>query len=161
MFHGHLGDDLTIGGMNVRLSRVVQMQVKGASLAQRGTASERGGSEAQLWQPPVQARPIPEHHDDVDPVSVVVTNIHFQATPKDVGIFFDQRCGNVVRVTILRNAHGMPKGYAYMQLMDATSAYAALQLSGTEFMGRCLKVCNFLSKSVDSGRSFLTLPEFA
>jgi RNA recognition motif-containing protein len=77
---------------------------------------------------------------EVDPSSVVVTNVHFNATPEDLGLFFHQRCGNVMRATILKNAHGMPKGYAYMQLTDASAAQRALKLSGTEFMGRTLRV---------------------
>lgn len=50
--------------------------------------------------------------DEYDETSVVITNVHFEATPEQVGMFFHQRCGNVVRVTILKNSHGMPKGMA-------------------------------------------------
>jgi hypothetical protein len=77
---------------------------------------------------------------EVDVASVVVMNVHFNATPEDLGVFFHQRCGSVMRATILKNAHGMAKGYAYMQLTDANAAQRALQLSGAEFMGRTLRV---------------------
>jgi hypothetical protein len=72
--------------------------------------------------------------------SVVVMNIHFDATPEQLGMHFHERCGSVVRVTILKNAHGMPKGYAYMQLTNNDAVLRAQGLSGTEFMGRTLRV---------------------
>lgn len=50
--------------------------------------------------------------EDYDSTSVVITNVHFEATPEQVGLYFHNRCGGVMRVTILKNAHGMPKGAA-------------------------------------------------
>lgn len=76
----------------------------------------------------------------VDPESVVITNINFAASPEDVGMHFLQSCGDVVRVTILKNGHGMPKGYAYMQFANPAAAQKALTLDSTEFMGRQLRV---------------------
>lgn len=77
---------------------------------------------------------------EIDATSVVVMNVHFTSTPETLGLFFHQRCGGVMRATILKNAHGMPKGYAYMQLTDAAAAQRAQQLTGTDFMGRTLRV---------------------
>ena len=76
----------------------------------------------------------------VDPESVVIMNVHYDATPEQLGVFFHERCGGVVRVTILKNAHGMPKGYAYMQLASADAALQAQDISGTDFMSRQLRV---------------------
>jgi hypothetical protein len=80
--------------------------------------------------------------------SVVVTNVHFQATPEQLGLFFDGQCGGVVRVTILKNAHGMPKGYAYMELQNQEVARSAMNMTGFQFMGRAIKVCTFYNTTL-------------
>eukprot|EP00892_Ulva_mutabilis_P002987 jgi/Ulvmu1/1268/UM109_0066.1 len=88
----------------------------------------------------------PRSPEEFDDISVVITNVHFDATPEQLGIFFHERCGSVIRVTILKNSHGMPKGYAYMQLASAQAAADALGLDGIQFMGRTLKVLRKLRK---------------
>lgn len=102
------------------------------------------GMQAMQAQLHAQATGQPLPPLDLDPESVVITNINFQASPEDVGMHFLHNCGDVVRVTILKNAHGMPKGYAYMQFASAAAAVKALQLNGTEFMGRQLRVRSFV-----------------
>ena len=101
------------------------------ALAPPGWATYLQAAAAQALAPAAQ---------EIDATSVVVMNVHFTATPESLGLFFHQRCGGVMRATILKNAHGMPKGYAYMQLTDPGAAQRAQQLTGTEFMGRTLRV---------------------
>lgn len=73
--------------------------------ARRSTVQPGAAADGTVDQ--LQLSPTPE---DYDGTSVVITNVHFEATPEQVGIFFHKRCGGVMRVTILKNAHGMPKG---------------------------------------------------
>lgn len=92
---------------------------------------------AARWPGMMQAQAWSGEHEEC---SVVITNVNFQATPEQLGLFFDSQCGSVVRVTILKNAHGFPKGYAYMELENGEAAQSAMNMTGVEFMGRVIKV---------------------
>lgn len=93
-------------GQEIKPEAAAQQEPHGRQpLAERLHASANGGArEAEM-----QTARSPEEYDQA---SVVITNVHFEATPEQVGLFFHERCGNVIRVTILKNSHGMPKGVA-------------------------------------------------
>ncbi|XP_050946563.1 polyadenylate-binding protein 2-like [Cucumis melo] len=60
-------------------------------------------------------------------------------TPKEVQQHF-QSCGTVNRVTILTDKFGHPKGFAYVEFVEAEAVQEALLLNETELHGRQLKV---------------------
>ena len=51
-----------------------------------------------------------------------------------------QSCGTVNRVTILTDKFGQPKGFAYVEFVEAEAVQEALLLNESELHGRQLKV---------------------
>jgi RNA recognition motif. (a.k.a. RRM, RBD, or RNP domain) len=133
---------------NIKLEPVTDVQIVGISKheaahgTQHAAAGAGGSANGQDWfQQQLPWSLMGGNGDqEQDPCSVVVQNVHFEATPEAVGLFFEDRVGSVVRVTILKNAHGMSKGYAYMELASPAAAQNALTLNGANFMARNLKV---------------------
>eukprot|EP01064_Diplonema_japonicum_P018655 TRINITY_DN27353_c0_g1_i1.p1 TRINITY_DN27353_c0_g1~~TRINITY_DN27353_c0_g1_i1.p1 ORF type:complete len:182 (+),score=57.39 TRINITY_DN27353_c0_g1_i1:77-622(+) len=72
--------------------------------------------------------------------SVYIGQVEYTATPQELHEHF-ATCGPVKRVTILCNRHtGHPKGFAYMEFEEEESVLKAVELNGSEFKGRQLKV---------------------
>lgn len=63
----------------------------------------------------------------------------YSCTPEEVQQHF-QSCGAVNRVTIRTDKYGQPKGYAYVEFLEAEAAQEALLLNESELHGRKLKV---------------------
>ena len=68
-----------------------------------------------------------------------VGNVDYAATPEELQSHF-QGCGTVNRVTILTDRTGNPKGFAYIEFLEADAVTAACLLEGSELRGRALKV---------------------
>ncbi|XP_024150579.1 embryonic polyadenylate-binding protein 2 isoform X1 [Oryzias melastigma] len=82
----------------------------------------------------------PEERIDADNRSVYVGNVDYGATADELEIHFNG-CGPVNRVTILCDRFsGHPKGFAYIEFSDRSSAQSAVGLHETMFRGRVLKV---------------------
>ncbi|KAG2284590.1 hypothetical protein Bca4012_053260 [Brassica carinata] len=77
--------------------------------------------------------------EEVDARSVFVGNVDYACTPEEVQQHF-QSCGTVHRVTILTDKFGQPKGFAYVEFVEAEAIQDALQLNESELHGRQLKV---------------------
>eukprot|EP00898_Chlorokybus_atmophyticus_P004821 jgi/Chlat1/533/Chrsp103S00012 len=78
--------------------------------------------------------------EEMDAHSVCVSNVHFAASTGALAVHFGS-CGEIKRLTIVTDpVSKQPKGYAYIEFADADAAASALQLSGSSFMGRPLKV---------------------
>ncbi|KAL3515521.1 hypothetical protein ACH5RR_022423 [Cinchona calisaya] len=77
--------------------------------------------------------------EEVDSRSVFVGNVDYSCTPEEVQQHF-QSCGTVNRVTIRTNKFGQPKGYAYVEFLEAEAVQEALVLNESELHGRQLKV---------------------
>ncbi|CAH8320424.1 unnamed protein product [Eruca vesicaria subsp. sativa] len=77
--------------------------------------------------------------EEVDARSVFVGNVDYACTPEEVQQHF-QSCGTVHRVTILTDKFGQPKGFAYVEFVEAEAIQEALQLNESELHGRQLKV---------------------
>ncbi|KAJ3673739.1 hypothetical protein LUZ60_005731 [Juncus effusus] len=77
--------------------------------------------------------------EEVDSRSVFVGNVDYACTPEEVQQHF-QSCGTVNRVTILTDKMGQPKGFAYVEFLDADAVQLAVQLSDSELHGRQIKV---------------------
>eukprot|EP01056_Protomagalhaensia_sp_Gyna25_P002421 Protomagalhaensia_sp_Gyna_25__2420@NODE_2348_length_1135_cov_99_825730_g1946_i0_p1_GENE_NODE_2348_length_1135_cov_99_825730_g1946_i0NODE_2348_length_1135_cov_99_825730_g1946_i0_p1_ORF_typecomplete_len281_score25_22RRM_1/PF00076_22/2_4e19RRM_5/PF13893_6/4e07Nup35_RRM_2/PF14605_6/0_00054Nup35_RRM/PF05172_13/0_00092RRM_7/PF16367_5/0_0013RRM_Rrp7/PF17799_1/0_022DUF1866/PF08952_11/0_079RRM_occluded/PF16842_5/0_12_NODE_2348_length_1135_cov_99_825730_g1946_i02911112 len=72
--------------------------------------------------------------------SVYVGNVDYGSTPQDLQEHFN-KCGKILRVTIMVDKYsGHPKGFAYIEFADASSANNALMLSNTTLRGRIIKV---------------------
>ncbi|CAO2827955.1 unnamed protein product [Amaranthus hypochondriacus] len=76
---------------------------------------------------------------DVDSRSVYVGNVDYACTAEDVQQHF-QACGTVIRVTILTDEFGHPKGFAYVEFEEQDAVQLALQLNESELHARQLKV---------------------
>lgn len=63
----------------------------------------------------------------------------YSCTPEEVQQHF-QSCGTVNRVTIRTDKYGQPKGYAYVEFLEAEAVQEALVLNESELHGRQLKV---------------------
>lgn len=77
--------------------------------------------------------------EEVDGRSVYVGNVDYSCTPEELQAHF-QNCGTLQRVTILTDKLGNPKGYAYVEFLEADAVEAACLLEDSELKGRKLKV---------------------
>ncbi|XP_027363626.1 polyadenylate-binding protein 3-like isoform X4 [Abrus precatorius] len=66
-------------------------------------------------------------------------SVDYACTPEEVQQHF-QSCGTVNRVTILTDKFGQPKGFAYVEFVEAEAVQEALVLNESELHGRQLKV---------------------
>ncbi|KAL6225161.1 hypothetical protein ACLB2K_004012 [Fragaria x ananassa] len=69
----------------------------------------------------------------------LVSTVDYACTPEEVQQHFES-CGTVNRVTIPTDKFGQPKGYAYVEFLEAEAVQKALALSESELHGRQLKV---------------------
>ncbi|PPD73121.1 hypothetical protein GOBAR_DD29950 [Gossypium barbadense] len=69
----------------------------------------------------------------------LVPEVDYSCTPEEVQQHF-QSCGTVNRVTIRTDKYGQPKGYAYVEFLEAEAVQEALLLNESELHGRQLKV---------------------
>ncbi|KAL5188373.1 Polyadenylate-binding protein 3 [Glycine soja] len=67
------------------------------------------------------------------------SKVDYACTPEEVQQHF-QSCGTVNRVTILTDKFGQPKGFAYVEFVEAEAVQEALLLNESELHGRQLKV---------------------
>lgn len=77
--------------------------------------------------------------EEADSRSVYVGNVDYECTPEELQLHF-QACGTVNRVTILTDRYGSPKGFAYVEFLEADAVAAACLLADSELHGRALKV---------------------
>lgn len=77
--------------------------------------------------------------EEADARSVYVGNVDYGCTPEELQQHF-QGCGTVNRVTILADKFGSPKGFAYIEFLEAEAVSSAALLEGSELRGRQIKV---------------------
>ncbi|KAE8708565.1 Polyadenylate-binding protein 2 [Hibiscus syriacus] len=87
---------------------------------------------------PTAAATSQANREEVDSRSIFVGNVDYSCTPEEVQQHF-QSCGNVNRVTIRSDKYGQPKGYAYVEFLEAEVVQEALLLNESELRGRQLK----------------------
>jgi len=78
---------------------------------------------------------------------VFVGNLSWSVTEDDLRQQFTP-CGTIVRVKVLTSPDGRSKGAAFVGFDNAASVDAALNMAGTEFLGRQLKVSKAGDKPV-------------
>ncbi len=76
-----------------------------------------------------------------------ILQVDYACTPEEVQQYF-QSCGTVNRITIRTDKYGQPKGYAYVEFLEAEAVQEALVLNESELHGRQLKVESFIVPSI-------------
>ena len=83
---------------------------------------------------------VPAATDDPDERSVFVKNVDYSADETSIIEHF-KCCGDIVRVTILKNHHtSQPKGHVYIEFANKESSIKARHLNESLFKGRQLTV---------------------
>ena len=77
--------------------------------------------------------------EEADGRSVYVGQVDYACTPEELQQHF-QSCGTVNRVTILTDKFEQPKGFAYVEFLEADAVQNAVLLNDTEVHGRKIKV---------------------
>lgn len=77
--------------------------------------------------------------DVVSHFALASFQVDYACTPEEVQQHF-QSCGTVNRVTILTDKFGQPKGFAYVEFVEAEAIQNAILLNESELHGRQLKV---------------------
>ena len=115
--------------------RLKEMEEEAAALKEMQTKL------AQEMQVPIAQDPAADQasKQEVDSRSVFVGNVDYSCTPEEVQNHF-QSCGTVNRVTIKADKFGHPKGFAYVEFMNAEAVQNALLLNQSELHNRQLKV---------------------
>ena len=76
---------------------------------------------------------------EADSRSVHCGGVDYATTPEELANHF-QACGTVNRVTILTDKYDNPKGFAYVEFLEADAVQNAVKLTDTEIHGRKLRV---------------------
>jgi polyadenylate-binding protein 2 len=79
------------------------------------------------------------NREEADSRSIHVGGVDYACTPEELQMHF-QSCGTVNRVTILTDKYENPKGFAYVEFLEADAVANALLLNDTEVHGRKIKV---------------------
>ncbi|KAF1986662.1 RNA-binding domain-containing protein [Aulographum hederae CBS 113979] len=114
--------------------KVQEMEAEAAKLREMQQNMDNGS------QPQHQQADLRENKEDIDSRSIFVGNVDYGASPEEIQAHF-QSCGAINRVTILLDKFtGHPKGYAYVEFVEANLVAQALVLNESVFRGRNLKV---------------------
>ncbi|KAK7328129.1 hypothetical protein VNO77_22225 [Canavalia gladiata] len=116
--------------------RLKEMEDEAAALREMQAKVEK---EMGSVQDPATASASQANREEIDSRSVFVGNVDYACTPEEVQQHF-QSCGTVNRVTIRTDKFGQPKGYAYVEFLEAEAVQEALSLNESELHGRQLKV---------------------
>ncbi|KAI4296390.1 hypothetical protein L6164_036353 [Bauhinia variegata] len=116
--------------------RLKEMEDEAAALREMQSKVEK---EMGSVQDPAAAATSQANREEVDSRSIFVGNVDYSCTPEEVQQHF-QSCGTVNRVTIRTDKFGQPKGYAYVEFIEAEAVQEALLLNESELHGRQLKV---------------------
>nr|XP_011465382.1 PREDICTED: polyadenylate-binding protein 2-like [Fragaria vesca subsp. vesca] len=115
---------------------VVKEEEEAAALREMQTNAAKEMSSA---QDPATGAVSQANKEVADECSVYVGNVDYACTPEEVPQHFES-CGTVNRVTIPTDKFGQPKGYAYVEFLEAEAVQKALALNESELHGRQLKV---------------------
>eukprot|EP00898_Chlorokybus_atmophyticus_P001002 jgi/Chlat1/1902/Chrsp147S02215 len=77
--------------------------------------------------------------EEADARSIYIGNVDYNTTPEELQAHFSS-CGTVNRVTILTDQFGAPKGFAYLEFLEADAVQNATLLNESEIRGRQIKV---------------------
>ncbi|XP_030974664.1 uncharacterized protein LOC115994605 isoform X2 [Quercus lobata] len=115
--------------------RLHQIEIEMSKLRSRRLAMEKDGKPNLLLNS--RSSRLPEEDSER---TVLVTNVHFAATKEGLSLYF-AKCGEIANLVILIDeATAQPKGSAYITFSSKESVDKALELSGTTFLSRTIKV---------------------
>ncbi|KAJ7532347.1 hypothetical protein O6H91_14G083600 [Diphasiastrum complanatum] len=129
-------DDAASKELEEMKKRLKEMEEEAAALRDMQAKVEK---EMSAVQDPANTAATQASKEEADARSVFVGNVDYSCTPEEVQQHF-QSCGTVNRVTILTDKFGQPKGYAYVEFLEAEAVQNAILLSESELHGRQLKV---------------------
>ncbi|XP_020233274.1 polyadenylate-binding protein 2 isoform X1 [Cajanus cajan] len=129
-------DDAAVKELDEMKRRLKEMEEEAAALREMQAKVEK---EIGSVQDPTNAAASQANKEEADARSVFVGNVDYACTPEEVQQHF-QSCGTVNRVTILTDKFGQPKGFAYVEFVEAEAVQEALLLNESELHGRQLKV---------------------
>ncbi|KAG5000112.1 hypothetical protein AAZX31_08G132300 [Glycine max] len=129
-------DDAAVKELDEMKRRLKEMEEEAAALREMQAKVEK---EIGSVQDPANAAASQANKEEADARSVFVGNVDYACTPEEVQQHF-QSCGTVNRVTILTDKFGQPKGFAYVEFVEAEAVQEALLLNESELHGRQLKV---------------------
>ncbi|XP_074334077.1 polyadenylate-binding protein 3-like isoform X2 [Apium graveolens] len=129
-------DDDAVKDLDEMKKRLKEMEEEAAALREMQAKVEK---EMGAVQDPANAAATQASREEVDSRSIYVGNVDYACTPEEVQQHF-QSCGTVNRVTILTDKFGQPKGFAYVEFVEAEAVQEALSLTESELHGRQLKV---------------------
>ncbi|KAI4317287.1 hypothetical protein L6164_025169 [Bauhinia variegata] len=130
------GDDDAVKELDEMKKRLKEMEEEAAALREMQAKVEK---EMGAVQDPASAAASQASREEADARSVFVGNVDYACTPEEVQQHF-QSCGTVNRVTILTDKFGQPKGFAYVEFVEAEAVQEAILLNESELHGRQLKV---------------------
>ncbi|XP_022136947.1 polyadenylate-binding protein 2-like isoform X1 [Momordica charantia] len=130
------GDDDAVKELDEMKKRLKEMEEEAAALREMQAKVEK---EMGAVQDPAGTSASQAGKEETDSRSVFVGNVDYACTPEEVQQHF-QSCGTVNRVTILTDKFGQPKGFAYVEFLEAEAVQEALLLNESELHGRQLKV---------------------
>ncbi|XP_027363624.1 polyadenylate-binding protein 2-like isoform X2 [Abrus precatorius] len=125
-------DDAAVKELDEMKRRLKEMEEEAAALREMQAKVEKEID-------PANAAASQASKEEADSRSVFVGNVDYACTPEEVQQHF-QSCGTVNRVTILTDKFGQPKGFAYVEFVEAEAVQEALVLNESELHGRQLKV---------------------
>ena len=70
---------------------------------------------------------------------IIIKNVEYKATDESLRDHFKD-AGSVVRVTIIKDERGKPKGYAYMEFSTVEGAIRSKLKNETLFLGRQITI---------------------
>ncbi|KAL5188370.1 Polyadenylate-binding protein 3 [Glycine soja] len=148
-------DDAAVKELDEMKRRLKEMEEEAAALREMQAKVDK---EIGSVQDPANSAASQANKEEADSRSVFVGNMHqlhsrrrqlvvlleehsvdYACTPEEVQQHF-QSCGTVNRVTILTDKFGQPKGFAYVEFVEAEAVQEALLLNESELHGRQLKV---------------------
>lgn len=121
--------------LKARMQELQAQMPGGAGAASAAPKADAGKAEGGAADPPDDQAA----KEEADARSVYVGNVDYECTPEELQLHF-QACGTVNRVTILTDRFGSPKGFAYVEFLEADAVTAACLLEGTDLHSRPLKV---------------------
>ncbi|XP_038997480.1 polyadenylate-binding protein 3-like [Hibiscus syriacus] len=129
-------DEDAVKELDEMKKRLKEMEDEAAALREIQAKVEKKWGQT---QDPASAAANQESKEEADSRSVFVGNVDYACTPEEVQQHF-KSCGTVNRVTILTDKYGQPKGFAYVEFLEAEAVQEALVLNESELHGRRLKV---------------------
>jgi polyadenylate-binding protein 2 len=137
------GGDMEMGTgdneLDLMKKRLQEMEEEAASLREMQAKVAQEMHIPVVPDPATSAAADQTSKQEADSRSIFVGNVDYSCTPEEVQQHF-QSCGTVNRVTILTDKSGQPKGYAYVEFLDAEAVQNALLLNHSELHNRQLKV---------------------